>query len=78
MDTIRETPPTMLRVQRIQRGIKPWRLAEQLGISLSLYYLYEQGRKVVPMNVRRRIAECMDGVPVESIFPEDEWRSGQQ
>lgn len=69
MESIKETPPTPLRLERIRQGIKPWRLAQQLGISLSLYYLYEQGRSRPASDMRHKIAQVL-GIKVDDVFPD--------
>ena len=71
MENIRETPPSPLRLERVKQGIKPWRLANVLGISQSLYYAYEQGRRRCPANLRRKIADVLSTTP-EALFPEGE------
>ena len=68
MESIREAPPSPLRLERIKQGIKPWRLANLLGISQSLYYAYEQGRCRCPADLRRKIANVLSTTP-EQLFP---------
>jgi transcriptional regulator with XRE-family HTH domain len=68
MENLRETPPSALRLERIRQGIKPWRMCNLLGISQSLYYAYEQGRRRCPTDMRRSIARVLN-VSVDLIFP---------
>ena len=70
MESIRETPPSPLRLERIKQGIKPWRMTTLLGISQSLYYAYEQGRRRCPYDMRKRIANVLEK-PVDALFPEE-------
>jgi DNA-binding XRE family transcriptional regulator len=70
MESIKKTPPTALRLERIKQGVQPWRLANQIGISLSLYYLIEQGRKRADYDMQRRIAKMLE-CRAEDLFPEE-------
>jgi transcriptional regulator with XRE-family HTH domain len=65
------TPPSPLRLERIKQGIQPWRMAQQLGISLSMYYLYEQERRRPAADMRHKIADILK-VSVSQIFSEQD------
>ena len=74
MEALRESPPSPLRLEVRRQGIKPWRMAQQLGVSLTLYYSWELGRRRIPANIKHRIGELLgitDVNKLEELMPED-------
>lgn len=61
---------TVLKIERIKKGIAQWRLANLIGISPQELSNYEVGRRRCPANLRHRIAEVL-GISVEELFPEE-------
>jgi len=61
---------TALKLERIKKGIKQWRLAQDIGISQSELSLYEASRRRCPANLRHKIAEVLE-VSVEVLFPNE-------
>ena len=62
---------TALKLERVRRSIKQWRLASLVGISQTELSHYEVGRRRCPADMRYRIAAVLE-VKTENIFPEDE------
>lgn len=70
MESIKEAPPSPLRLERFRQGIKPWRIAQLLGVSQTLYSYWELGRRRCPVDKRYQIAKLLN-VKVEDIFSEE-------
>ena len=61
---------TTLKVERMKKGMKQWRLASLVGISQAELSNYEVGRRRCPADLRHRIAEVLD-MPVDTLFPQE-------
>ena len=61
---------TTLKLERIKKGMKQYRLAGLVGISQTELSLYECGRRRCPVNIRYKLAEILE-VPVDVLFPEE-------
>ena len=70
MENIKEAPPSPLRLERFKQGIKPWRIAQVLGVSQTLYSYWELGRRRCPADKRHEIAKLLNA-RVEDIFPQE-------
>lgn len=74
MEALRAAPPSPLRLEVRRQGIKPWRMAHELGISLTLYYDWELGKRRIPADKKHRIGEIL-GIKelkkLEELMPED-------
>ena len=62
---------TALKVERVRKGIKQWRLASLIGISQTELSHYEVGRRRCPADLRYRIADILDA-KVDELFPEEQ------
>jgi len=59
---------TALKVERVRKGIKQWRLASLVGISQAELSHYETGRRPCPADLQGKIAEVLE-CSVETLFP---------
>ena len=66
-EEIRLTP---LKLRRMEKGIKQWRLASLIGISQTELSYYEQARRRCPADLRYKIAKILE-TPVDKLFPEE-------
>lgn len=62
---------TALKIERVKKGVKQWRLAALVGISQTELSHYETGRRRCPADLKHKIANVLD-VPVEQAFPIEE------
>lgn len=62
---------TALKVERVRKGIKQWRLASLLGISQAELSHYETGRRPCPADLQDKIAKVLE-CPIETLFPDTE------
>lgn len=62
---------TELKIERIKKGIKQWRLASLVGISQTELSHYEVGRRRCPVGLRYKLARVLD-VDVSVLFPGEE------
>jgi len=62
---------TALKVERIRKGIKQWRLASLLGMSQAELSHYETGRRPCPKELQDKIAKVLE-CSVETLFPASE------
>jgi len=62
---------TQLKIERIKKGIKQWKLASSVGISQAQISHYEVGMRRCPADVRHRIARVLE-MPVDTLFPKEE------
>jgi len=62
---------TELKLERIKRGMKQWRLASLVGISQTELSHYEVGRRRCPADLRYKIAEIL-GTSVDELFPKEQ------
>jgi transcriptional regulator with XRE-family HTH domain len=66
---------TALKVERIRKGIKQWRLASLLGISQAELSHYETGRRTCPKELQDKIAKVLE-CSGETLFPASEEKTG--
>ena len=59
---------TALKVERVRKGIKQWRLASLLSISQAELSHYETGRRPCPKELQDKIANVLE-CSVETLFP---------
>lgn len=59
-----------LKLERIKKGIKQWRVAGLVGITQTELSHYECGRRRCPANIRYKLAEALQ-MPVDVLFPEE-------
>jgi len=62
---------TALKLERIKKGMRQWRLASLVGISQTELSHYETGRRPCPSDLQGKIAETLE-CPVETLFPVNE------
>lgn len=62
---------TALKLERVRKGIRQWRLASLVGISQTELSHYEVGRRRCPANLRRKIADILE-MSVDTLFPQEE------
>jgi transcriptional regulator with XRE-family HTH domain len=62
---------TALKIERMRKGVRQWRLASLVGISQAELSHYEIGRKQCPVDLRDKIAKVLE-CPTETLFPADE------
>lgn len=58
---------TNLERLRLARGLTQETVSEMVGIAVSTYSLYENGKRTIPRQVAERIAQAV-GCEVEDIF----------
>ena len=61
---------TVLKIERVKKGIKQYELANTLGIRSSDLSMYETGRSKPHVELRYRIAKALD-LPKDVLFPEE-------
>jgi len=61
---------TTLKLERVRKGIRQWRLASLVGISQTELSHYEVGRRRCPADLRHKIANVLD-LPVDQLFPKE-------
>ena len=59
---------TPLKAERMKRGYRQWRVAQQIGISEQDLSRYEVGRRECPAEIRTKLAKFMD-VSEDVLFP---------
>ena len=59
---------TALKVERVRKGVKQWRLASLIGISQAELSHYETGRRPCPTDLQDKIAKVLES-PIETLFP---------
>ena len=62
---------TPLKLKRMERGIRQWRLASLVGISQTELSYYEQARRRCPADLRHKIAEILE-CSVDVLFPSEQ------
>ena len=62
---------TSLKLERMKKGIKQWRLASIVGIHPQELSNYEIGRRRCPADVRYKIADALS-VAVDELFPNEQ------
>ena len=62
---------TPLKLARMQKNIKQWRLASLIGISQAELSNYELGHRRCRADLRRKIADVLE-VKVDELFPGEE------
>lgn len=59
---------TALKVERVRKGVKQWRLASLVDISQAELSHYETGRRLCPADLQSKIAKVLE-CPIETLFP---------
>lgn len=62
---------TALKLERVRKGIRQWRLAQLAGISQTELSHYEVGRRRCPADLRHKIADVLE-MPIDTLFPKEE------
>ena len=62
---------TALKIERVRKGMRQWRLASLVGISQTELSHYETGRRPCPADLQDKIAKMLE-CSVETLFPATE------
>jgi len=62
---------TELKLERVKRGMKQWRVASIAEISQTELSHYEVGRRRCPANLRYKLAKILE-TSVDELFPQKE------
>jgi transcriptional regulator with XRE-family HTH domain len=73
---LRVTGVTKIKIARLERGLRQWDVARQVGISESYLSKIETGRVKPDPNLLEKIAIALD-VPVRQISEDEKHRTGR-
>ena len=62
---------TALKLERVRKGIRQWRLASLVEISQAELSHYETGRRQCPADLQGKISKVLE-CPIETLFPASE------
>ena len=65
---------TALKIERVRKGMRQWRLASLVEISQAELSHYETGRRQCPANLQEKIAKVLE-CPIETLFPAPEGKA---